>query len=244
LSVVLFRGLILIEKNRAAKELKQAAPYVAAYVFLWSFIYLYSFWSAFNINPIPYISFGEVIANSSAIVSQASVFALIILAAEAFAPKLFRESYAEANEGRIYAEITIYLLVGVLSIGAFFMWGEKYEFLRYITYSIMIAAARPLSLTAFYRTSFSSYPIRTAIAAFTIFLPISAIVTSAAQANDIRGLKGEQNIIARSSGLCRNGCVMVGKLGDYFMVLDRSSIPYMIKSDEMSVFSIVRRDLK
>ncbi|XHF33627.1 hypothetical protein OXH62_01310 [Pseudomonas chlororaphis] len=234
----------MIEKNRAARELKQATPYITAYVFLWSCTYLYNYWSAFNINPLPYISFNEIITNSSAIISQASVFALIILAIEAISPVKFRESYTIGNTKNNNLQLTIYLIAGTLTIVAFFQWGNEYDYLRYMTYSTMIAAARPLSLTAFYQTSFSNYPTRVAIAAFTIFLPISAIITPIAKANDIRNQKGEQDIITRPLGLCKNECILVGKLGDFFMLLDKSNKTHMLKSSEMPIFSISQKNLK
>ena len=235
---ILLKRSILIETNKTTKELKQAAPYITAYVFFWSCIYLYNYWSEFNINPLPYISFNEIITNSSAIISQASIFALIILAIEAIMPNIFREHITKEDTEKNTMQLTMYLVAGAITIGVFFKWGNDYEYLRYLTYATMIAAARPLSLTEFFQKSFSSYPTRVAIAAFTIFLPISATITPTYKAYDIRNNKGEQDIITRTSGLCKNGCILVGKLGDYFMILDNSNIPHMLKSSEMSIFSI------
>ena len=228
----------MIETNRTTKQLKQAAPYITAYVFFWSCIYLYNYWSAFNINPLPYISFNEIITNSSAIISQASIFALIILIIEAITPKIFREQITEEDKEKNTLQLAMYLIAGAITTAAFFIWGNDYEYLRYLTYSTMIAATRPLSLTEFFQKSFDSYPTRVAIASFTIFLPISAIITPTYKAYDIRNNKGEQDIITRTSGLCKNGCILVGKLGDYFMILDKSNIPHMLKSSEMPIFSI------
>lgn len=237
------RDTALIDRNRTAKELKQAIPYVTAYVFVWSYTYLYNYWSAFNVDPTSYISFNEIIFNASSIISIASYYALAILAIEAVAPKILRDDYSKENETQNNVQLVIYLVVGALTIGAFFLWGHKYEFLSVATYSTMITAARPLSLTTFYQKSFSSYPIRVAVAAFTIFLPIFAIVSPATKVSDILSRKGEQEIVKRPSGLCREGCIMIGRLGDYFVVLDKSNISHMIKNDEMTVFSISRQTL-
>lgn len=233
------RIIALIEKNSEVAELRQALPYLVAYVFVWSCFYLYNYWLNFNIDPIPYISFNEIITNSSSLIIQCFAFALLILVCEALSPTSFRDP--ELSHEPLRQTLIFCLIVGCLSIGAFYIWGDQYHYLRYLPISTLIVAVRPLSASSFYTKSFSNYSIRIAVAALSIYLPVNSVVMSKANAYDILNRKGDLETINRPSGLCKSGCILAGKLGDYFLLVDVSNRSHMIKSSEMNIFTISKQ---
>lgn len=229
----------MIERNSEIVELKQALPYLAAYTFICSCFYLYNYWLNFNINPLPYISFNEIITNSSSLIIQCLVFTLIILVSEAISPTSFRDP--QISPDTIRYTLILNLIIGCLSIGAFYAWGDQYDYLKYLPISILIVAARPLSASSFYTKSFSNYSIRIAMAALSIFLPVTAVVMSSANASDILNRKGDLETVSRPSGICKSGCILAGKLGNYFMLVDMSNRTHMINSSEMTNFTISKQ---
>lgn len=225
----------MIENHSTAKELKAAAPYIITYTFFCSCIYLYIFWSKFNINPLPYISFNEIITNSSSLLWPSTIFAVLILISEAIFPSKSRETTPESNAKNLIYGFSI----GALAVLAFLVWHEKFDALQPIAFSTMIVCARPLSQTSFFLTAFSNASIRTAIASYFIFLPVSSVIFSTTEAANIRKDSKEHTIIIRPQGLCSDSCIFVGKLGDYFAILNKNNLITIIKSDEMKQFTIL-----
>lgn len=228
-----------MDNHRQLKELKQASPYIGAYSIFWGCAYLYFYWSKFNVNPFSYVGPGEIISLSGKFLFQSSILTIAILIAEALTSTT--EVDEEVRKKRIKGFKGRAIIIFGMSTVAFYL--AQYTAVLYSAIlGIVMTLVIPLSHLDFFRLSFSSGPVRTAIAALIVSLPVLSIVSAQTEANDILDSVGKQSMIRRPSETCMNGCTLIGKIGDYFSVLGRNGKVLMIKNDDMKQFEIYEQN--
>ncbi|WP_166359269.1 hypothetical protein [Pseudomonas akapageensis] len=229
----------MIDHNRHIKQLRQAAPYLVSYALFCACIDIYTFWSKFNIKPFAYIGLGEIITYAGNEIFIASAFAIFVLLFEALFPTT-EASKKETNH--LHKEIKIRFLLGSIVLSLAMYFDSRHEWLTAITFSTMLLIARPLAQTEVFLKAFSAPPIRIALTAFIVFLPVSSIMSANSKANKILSRSDKQDMIRREEGLCSQGCILIGKIGDYFLVMGNNKKTIMIKSDKMTDFEIYVHD--
>ncbi|WP_343077640.1 hypothetical protein [Pseudomonas sp.] len=228
-----------MDSHRQLKELKQAAPYIAVYSLFWGCTYLYLYWSKFNVNPFSYIGPGEIITSSGKFLFQSSIFTLGILLCETFFSTT--EEDEETRKRKIKDLKTIAVIILAMTATALYFAQYTVSF-YFAALGFVVTLTTPISYLDIFRHSFSSRPVRTAIAALIVTLPILSIVTAQNETKEILDNTGKLSMIRRSSDTCMAGCILIGKIGDYFAVLGKSGKVIMIKNDEMKQFEIYEYD--
>lgn len=228
-----------MEDYRHIKELKQSAPYIGVYAIFWGCAYLIVFWSFFNINPFQYLGAAEIILQAGIVLFHASVGVIAILCIEALTSSSDIDEVSRTNQLKTLRSRVIIVTV-IAGIAIYFARNTPALYGSAIAITMTLVA--PVSCTDLFRHSFSSKPVRTAITALTILLPVSAMVAAYTEANDVLNSKGKLNMIKRQSTTCVNGCILIGKIGDYFCVRGNNGKIIMIESDEMKQFELYRHD--
>ena len=222
-----------MDEYKHLKELRHAAPYVGVYAIFWGCAYLLAYWSYFNINPFQYIGASEVVLQAGKVLFQGAIFVLLILLFAYFS------SRKEPIESRRIAELKalpghILVVTSVACVALYF--ADSSPALYGSALAIMMLLITPISYTDLFSHSFSSPQVRTSVAAFTIFLPVSTMLTAYTEAKNILNDKGELTYIKRPADICSKGCALIGKIGDYFAVKSSNQNILLIKSEEMKVF--------
>lgn len=222
-----------MDEYKHLRELRHATPYVGVYAIFWGCAYLLAYWSYFNINPFQYIGASEVVLQAGKVLFQGAVFVIFILVYEFFSSKM------DPSETRRVAEIKslrmrILVVTTVSCVALYF--AESSPALYGSALAVMMLLITPISYTDLFSHSFSSRPVRTSMAAFTIFLPVSTMLTAYTEAKNILNDKGELIYIKRPADICSRGCALIGKIGDYFAVKSENQNIIIIKSEEMKFF--------
>lgn len=222
-----------MDEYKHLQELKRATPYIGVYAIFWGCAYLIAYWSYFNINPLQYIGASEVALQAGKVLFQGAIFVILILLFEYFF------SRKEPSESRRIAELKALpgriLVVTFLACIAIY-FAESRPALYSSALAIMMVLITPISYTDLFSHSFSSQHLRTSVAALVLFLPLSTMLTAYTDAKNLLNDKGELTYIKRPSDICSRGCVLIGKIGDYFAVKSTNQNIIIIKSDEMKYF--------
>lgn len=223
-----------MDVHQQLRELKYAAPFVGVYSMFWACVYLYVFWSSFNINPFPYVGGSEIFTLSALFLFQSSVFAIFILISQAL-----MSSTDDAGKEKSEVEglrLRAMIVISVCSVSFFFM--KEYPFLAAVVIGVTMPIVTPLSYVEILRHSFSSKPIRVAVSALIVSLPLFSIVAAKTEADQIITGKGRLTMIRAESNVCMLGCILIGKLGGYFSVVGANGKVIMVKTERIQVFEL------
>ena len=228
-----------MEDYRHIRELKQSAPYIGVYAIFWGCAYLITFWSFFNVNPFQYLGAAEIILQAGIVLFRASIGVIAILCLEAFISSSDPDEVSRTKQIKTLRS-RIIIVTAIASIAIYFAQNTPALYGGAIAVTMTLVA--PISCTDLFRHSFSSKPVRTAIAALTISLPVSALIAAYSEAKDVLNTKGKLTMIKKPSSTCVNGCVLIGKIGNYFCVRGNNGKFIMIESDEMKQFELYSHD--
>jgi hypothetical protein len=223
-----------MDDYRHIREIKQAAPYIAVYATFWGCTYLFGFWSTFNINPFQYISTSEIITHVVKVLYQPFIMVLFILLIE----WLFFSKEEELDHTNELKDFRSRIIMVAVIAGVVLYFATSSEALYAAAISVIMTLVRPLSYADIFKSSFSSKPVRTAMAALTISIPLFSVLSAHTDAQNIINKKGSLNMIRRPSETCAKGCILIGKIGEYFSVRGANGKTIMLKTEEMKTFEI------
>lgn len=206
---------------KSLKTIPELTPFITAFAFVLAFLYLYSYWSAFDINIFVYLSVSNVVIYTAPIL-------LVLLLAVASGLSLSLFIYPRLKASSAYRESTCFQIIFIIYISLWTLWMVQLVGfrLRNLFLIIMLLLLAVVFIHLVRSAVLSDIPtvVRYSVLLVLTMLPSAAIVLGHAQYERItRGARYryvEAGYLSASNLYKQNEKLrFIGKAGDYFFLL-------------------------
>lgn len=215
------------------KDIKNVSPFLFVWLAASSLIYLFIFWSRFNINPVEYISIAEVVNYAGHFFFLAMAVPLAIGIFELIFP-------SEDWQSRKYGDdpsVIRWSLFLIFSTGGLSIYiKDRYPALSAGFYTPLILTASWISTTDIAKRYIPTYVVRLTVLIFLCLSPYYAITESLKKSESVINEKDVRRLhLYGVDQLLLKELIYVGRLGNYLFYKECGSKKiFEVKADSIT----------
>lgn len=218
-------------------DLKKVTPLLIAWLGASITLYLYIYWSRFDVDPFAYISLSEVLNYTGPYFFVAAAIAIVIGISEFIIPNRKHSKSIGDDVTPIRVVIAVAISEGFISI----YFRDKWPPLNFFYYSTVFVLAAWIARSELVYKYISNHAIRITCLIFVFVSPYAAIYSAIdGSENVLKEVSSKRVYVHGAEMRADKPFIYVGRLGGYTFLKEIGSYRmYQIRSDDIQYFEYV-----